>query len=68
MLTVESLGVMGSRQHTGCLHVRLQVPEHAQADLGYVHDICAQGDGRLGILPVGALGAQRLRKSSQVLV
>lgn len=66
--TVESLRIVGSGQLTGSLHVALQVPEHAQTDVGNVDDVGAKGDWSSGMWAVGTLGRQRLDESCQMFV
>lgn len=67
-LTIQSFGVMRRGQLTGGLHVRLQVPEHAQADVRDVDDVGAQGDRGLGVYAIDALRSQGLDEARQVLV
>ena len=47
----------------------LEIPKHAQADVGDVDDVGAEGDGSVRIVgAVGTLSRQRLDEARQVLV
>ena len=46
-----------------------EVPEHAEANMGDVDDVGAEGDGSVRIVgAVGTLSRQRLDEARQVLV
>lgn len=59
---------MRSRKLASGLHMGLQVPEHAERDVGDVDNVGAEGDWSFGVWAVDALGRQRLHESSQILV